>query len=105
VVYGGLRIGLYEPVKKAITGKDAQGDASLATKIAAGLATGAIGITVASPTDLVKVRMQSEGKLPPGAPRKYPSALAAYGIVLRCACEGWVGWLVVAVRCGVCVMF
>ncbi len=29
--------------------------------------------------------MQSEGKLPPGAPRKYPSAFAAYGIIARCA--------------------
>ncbi|GFH18383.1 MC family transporter: uncoupling protein, partial [Haematococcus lacustris] len=37
---------------------------------------------VASPTDLVKVRMQSEGKLAPGVPRKYPSALAAYGIIV-----------------------
>ena len=32
------------------------GDVPLHLKIAAGLATGAIGITVASPTDLVKVR-------------------------------------------------
>jgi hypothetical protein len=32
-----------------------------------------------------QVRMQSEGKLPPGAPRKYPSAFAAYGIIARWA--------------------
>ena len=30
--------------------------------------------------------MQAEGKLAPGAPRKYPSAFAAYGIIAR-----WVG--------------
>ncbi|GFH30205.1 uncoupling protein, partial [Haematococcus lacustris] len=60
---------------------DFKGEAPLLIKIAAGLTTGALGIMVASPTDLVKVRMQSEGKLAPGVPRKYPSALAAYGII------------------------
>ncbi|GBF87431.1 mitochondrial uncoupling 1-like protein [Raphidocelis subcapitata] len=83
VVYGGLRIGLYEPVKNFFVGKDHVGDVPLTMKIAAGLATGAIGISVASPTDLVKVRMQSEGKLPPGAPKKYPNAIKAYSIILR----------------------
>ncbi|KIZ02275.1 uncoupling protein 3 [Monoraphidium neglectum] len=83
VVYGGLRIGLYEPVKNFFVGKDHVGDVPLHLKIAAGLTTGAIGITVASPTDLVKVRMQSEGKLAAGAPKKYPNAVRAYGIILR----------------------
>lgn len=63
-------------------------------KIAAGLTTGAIGITVASPTDLVKVRLQAEGKLPEGAVKKYPSATKAYGIIVKQ--EGvaalWTGW-------------
>lgn len=59
------------------------GDIPLHLKIAAGLVTGGLAISVASPTDLVKVRMQSEGKLPPGAPKKYPSAVAAYGIIAR----------------------
>jgi hypothetical protein len=36
-------------------GKDHVGDVPLHLKIASGLATGAIAITVASPTDLVKV--------------------------------------------------
>ena len=38
----------------------------------------AIGITVASPTDVVKVRLQAEGRLPPGVPRRYNGALDAY---------------------------
>jgi solute carrier family 25 uncoupling protein 8/9 len=83
VINGGLRIGLYDPVKKIIVGKDHVGDVPLWGKIGAGLATGAIAITVASPTDLVKVRMQGEGKLPPGVPKRYSSALAAYGIIAR----------------------
>ncbi len=36
-------------------GKDFKGDPPLHLKIAAGLTTGALGIMVASPTDLVKV--------------------------------------------------
>ena len=38
---------------------------------------------VASPTDLVKVRMQAEGKLAPGTAKKYPSAVGAYGVIVR----------------------
>lgn len=79
-------------------------------KIAAGLTTGGVAIAIASPTDLVKVgecpiaadrqsqyntlmkmtrmwgvqvRMQSEGKLPEGTPKKYPNAFKAYGIIAR----------------------
>lgn len=42
-------------VKQAFVGKDHKGDVPLHLKIASGLTTGAIAITVASPTDLVKV--------------------------------------------------
>jgi solute carrier family 25 uncoupling protein 8/9 len=81
-LFGGLRIGLYEPVKRLYMG-DRTGDAPLLLKIAAGVTTGALAISIASPTDLVKVRMQSEGKLPAGAPKKYPNAFKAYGIIAR----------------------
>lgn len=73
VVYGGLRIGLYEPVK-AQTNK-VFGD-GFSSKVAAGLATGALGIAVASPTDLVKVRMQAQ-------PGRYGSAMGAYTTIVR----------------------
>lgn len=96
-VFGGLRIGLYEPVRDWYmkqAGAKPGDTPGVGVKILAGLTTGAFGITVANPTDLVKVRMQAEGKLPPGTPRKYPSAMAAYGIILRQ--EGltglWTGW-------------
>ena len=82
VIYGGLRIGLYEPVKQAVMNVSGGSD-GIGVKIAAGLLSGAIGITVASPTDLVKVRMQSEGRLPPGVPKKYPSAFGAYGLIVK----------------------
>ena len=44
---------------------------------------GALGITIANPTDLVKVRLQAEGKLPPGVPRRYSGALSAYSTIVR----------------------
>jgi len=51
-------------VKQAFVGKDHKGDVPLHLKIASGLTTGAIAITVASPTDLVKVRwvMEAAGR-------------------------------------------
>jgi solute carrier family 25 uncoupling protein 8/9 len=60
VLFAGLRIGLYVPVRNMIAGELKPGEnPTLATKIAAGLTTGAIGISIANPTDVVKVRMQS----------------------------------------------
>ncbi|CAI7791381.1 unnamed protein product [Closterium sp. NIES-54] len=82
-VYGGLRIGLYDPVKALFVGKDHTGDVPLTVKIAAALTTGAVGISIANPTDLVKVRLQSEGRLPPGTPKRYSGALNAYATIAR----------------------
>lgn len=45
--------------------------------------TGGLAITIANPTDLVKVRLQSEGKLPPGVPRRYSGSLNAYSTIVR----------------------
>lgn len=47
------------------------------------LSSGAVAITVANPTDLVKVRLQAEGKLPPGVPRRYSGSLNAYSTIVR----------------------
>ncbi|KAL6519443.1 Matrilysin [Orobanche gracilis] len=81
-LYGGLRIGLYEPVKNFYVGKDHIGDVPLSKKILAALTTGGVAIAVANPTDLVKVRLQAEGKLPPGLPRRYSGALNAYSTIV-----------------------
>ncbi|GER25678.1 mitochondrial uncoupling protein [Striga asiatica] len=82
-LYGGLRIGLYDPVKVFLVGSYYFGDVSLVSKILAALLTGAIAITVANPTDLVKVRLQAEGKLPVGVPRRYSGALDAYYTIVK----------------------
>ncbi|XP_015950341.1 mitochondrial uncoupling protein 1 isoform X1 [Arachis duranensis] len=82
-LYGGLRIGLYDPVKTLYVGKDHVGDVPLPKKILAALTTGAVAIAVANPTDLVKVRLQAEGKLPPGVPRRYSGSLNAYSTIVK----------------------
>ncbi|XP_022731215.1 mitochondrial uncoupling protein 2-like [Durio zibethinus] len=77
-IYGGLRIGLYEPVKTLLVGSDYVGDIPLYQKILAALLTGALAIAVANPTDLVKVWLQAEGKFPVGVARRYYGTLDAY---------------------------
>eukprot|EP00897_Mesotaenium_endlicherianum_P009725 jgi/Mesen1/8781/ME000526S08092 len=83
ILFGGLRIGMYEPVKQLYVGKNHEGEVPLLKKIAAALTTGAIGIAIANPTDLVKVRLQSEGRLAPGVARRYTGALNAYSTIIR----------------------
>ena len=60
VLFGGLRIGLYEPVKRFYMGKRPADQAPLHLKIAAGMTTGALAICIASPTDLVKVHLRRQ---------------------------------------------
>lgn len=38
---------------------------------------------MANPTDLVKIRLQAEGKLPPGVPGRYSGALNAYFTIVK----------------------
>ena len=80
IIFAGLRIGLYPTVRDFICGKDIKEGKTptLLQRIAAGLITGAFGITVASPTDVVKIRLQAEGKKPPGEPRRYKGSIDAY---------------------------
>ena len=96
MVFASLRIGLYDPVKKFYAGSDPeqQKNPSLWKKICAGLTTGAIGITVANPTDLVKIRLQGDRILAPGQSPRYRGSFDAYQKIV--ATEGvaglWTGW-------------
>ncbi|EPZ34834.1 Mitochondrial carrier domain-containing protein [Rozella allomycis CSF55] len=56
-MYSSLRFGLYTKVKKAIEKSHLP---PLFSKMISGMTTGAIGSAIASPTDLVKIRMQIE---------------------------------------------
>jgi solute carrier family 25 oxoglutarate transporter 11 len=52
-------------VKDWIAPKDRVGPPPLWEKLFAGMSAGAIGAFVGSPADIVMVRMQADGKLPP----------------------------------------
>ena len=87
VIFAGLRIGLYPTVRDSICGKDVT--ASLPQRVLAAMITGAFGICVASPTDVVKIRLQAEGRKPEGVPRRYKGSIDAYGKII--AEEGYKG--------------
>ena len=58
--YGSLRYGLYGPIKNQM-GIPSSGKVPLWKKIVAGGSAGAIASAVANPTDLIKVRLQTDG--------------------------------------------
>jgi solute carrier family 25 uncoupling protein 8/9 len=68
---------------------------TLLQKILAGITTGALGITVANPTDLVKVKMQGQGlAILQGKPRMYQNSFDCYRQIY--SAQGvaglWTGW-------------
>lgn len=75
--YSSLRMGLYEPAKYLLVGDESvTGDQiKLWQKVGAGLISGAIGSSIANPTDLVKIRFQS---WMPGQPRPYKNTFHAF---------------------------
>jgi len=83
MVFASIRIGLYDEVKALYVGKDWVGDIPLYKKILAGLTTGAVGICVANPTDVIKIRLQAEGRLPPGVPKRYNGVMDAYAKIIK----------------------
>ena len=48
-----------------------------------GWTTSAIGITVASPADVVKIRLQAQGRAPPSVSRLYTGVLNAYSTIAK----------------------
>lgn len=57
-----MRVGLYLPIRNIVTGPLEPGQyPTLTQKILTSFATGTIGISVANPTDLVKIKLQSQG--------------------------------------------
>lgn len=74
--YGGLRYGLYAPIRNMI-GVDAntpKSEIPLAKKFIAGGGAGAISSFICNPTDLIKIRMQVDGMK--GGGSKYSSSLS-----------------------------
>ncbi|KAL5014372.1 hypothetical protein ScPMuIL_008642 [Solemya velum] len=75
-VYSTIRLGAYEPMKKALGATD-PAHTPLWKKICAGAVSGAVGSSIATPTDLIKVRMQAQGKLQMGEIKRYRSTYHA----------------------------
>lgn len=92
LVFASLRIGLYKQISDAFRAPGAT-TIPLSAKVLSGLLSGAIGISIANPTDLVKVRMQSEGRLVPGQAPRYAGVMDAYRTIIRTEGVGglWTG--------------
>ena len=78
IINSGIRIGLYPTVRDFYMGKDKHKEPTFFIRVIAAMTTGAFGICIACPTDVVKIRLQAEGKKPPGVPLKYSGSLDAY---------------------------
>ncbi|XP_017262124.1 mitochondrial brown fat uncoupling protein 1 [Kryptolebias marmoratus] len=75
VCFASIRIGLYDNVKNFYTGgKDNPG---VLIRILAGCTTGAMAVSFAQPTDVVKVRFQAQMNLN-GMARRYNGTMQAY---------------------------
>lgn len=96
-LFASIRIGLYDPVKEFYTdllhlerknngnGSTTSNSAStMFIRIASAITTGAIGISVAQPTDVVKVRMQAQSRGGAGNGGVfYNSSMDAYRTIYR----------------------
>ncbi|NWS66787.1 UCP3 protein, partial [Crotophaga sulcirostris] len=79
--FASIRIGLYDSVKQLYTPKGAE-STGLAARVLAGCTTGAVAVTCAQPTDVVKVRFQANGALPESS-RRYSGTVDAYRTIAR----------------------
>lgn len=101
-IYGTLKITLYETFKARFgpghTTKGSKAQPSMAVSVLSGAAAGGLSAAVASPTDLIKVRMQGEGMMQER--RAYPSLPSAVTTIIRK--EGltglYKGWIPTAQR-------
>jgi solute carrier family 25 uncoupling protein 27 len=82
LVYTTLRINIYENLRAKA---QEQGSFSLQAKVGAGAFAGAAAQLVASPCDLVKVRLQAQGKMDPNSPnaRKYTGTANAFKTIFQ----------------------
>uniref|UniRef100_A0A671QDH1 Mitochondrial uncoupling protein 2-like n=1 Tax=Sinocyclocheilus anshuiensis TaxID=1608454 RepID=A0A671QDH1_9TELE len=101
MAFASIRIGLYDSVKSFYTrGKD---NPNVGIRILAGCTTGALAVSVAQPTDVVKVRFQAQKNLQ-GVGRRYSGTMQAYRQIFQH--EGLRGlWKGVFLFIFICVFF
>jgi len=85
IVFGSLRIGMYPTIRDFYIDHlgDEKRTATLGLRVLAGLTSGGLAISIASPTDLLKVRMQADGRRPPGVPPRYTGLFNAFATIYR----------------------
>ncbi|CAB4013745.1 mitochondrial uncoupling 4-like, partial [Paramuricea clavata] len=96
LVYSGSRMGAYEVIREKVLLRNKDGSFPLWKAVIGGMSSGAIGQFLASPTDLVKVQMQMEGRrILEGKPPRYRGTAHAFSsIVKQSGVRGlWKGWL------------
>lgn len=91
MIFSGLRVGLYFEIRNWITGPLQEGQfPTLIQKIKTAIISGSIAITVANPCDVVKIKLQSQGRLmSQGIPPQYKGSLHCYRSIIQA--EGLVG--------------
>ncbi|XP_034062944.1 mitochondrial uncoupling protein 2-like [Gymnodraco acuticeps] len=80
--FASVRIGLYDSMKQFYSrGSESAG---IGTRIMAGCTTGAMAVTFAQPTDVVKIRFQAQScLLESGSVKRYSSTFNAYRTIAR----------------------
>uniref|UniRef100_A0A8D0HHM6 Uncoupling protein 3 n=1 Tax=Sphenodon punctatus TaxID=8508 RepID=A0A8D0HHM6_SPHPU len=78
--FASIRIGLYDSVKQFYTSKGS--DSDILTRLLAGCTTGAMAVTCAQPTDVVKVRFQANIRLVDGD-KRYNGTVDAYRTIAK----------------------
>ncbi|KAJ3070558.1 Mitochondrial dicarboxylate transporter [Podochytrium sp. JEL0797] len=86
LTYSSARFAVYESAKESLQSTSLHAFSPLLARILAASIGGAVGGLVGSPADLVNVRMQIDGKLPPKERRNYKSAV--HGIITIVQTEG-----------------
>ncbi|XP_059837590.1 mitochondrial uncoupling protein 4 isoform X2 [Hypanus sabinus] len=95
-VYSGVRMVAYEQLRDSLLKKNDDGYFPLWKAVLGGMISGAIGQFFASPTDLVKVQMQMEGRR--RLEGKPPRIHGVYHAFVKILSEGgirglWAGWI------------
>uniref|UniRef100_A0A8C4VR52 Uncoupling protein 3 n=1 Tax=Gopherus evgoodei TaxID=1825980 RepID=A0A8C4VR52_9SAUR len=81
--FASIRIGLYDSVKQFFTSTGSESEyAGVLTRLLAGCTTGAMAVTCAQPTDVVKVRFQAHVRLTDGT-KKYNGTVDAYKTIAK----------------------
>lgn len=96
VVYSGGRMLAYEQLRESVLGRNADGSFPLWKAVVGGMVAGGLGQFLASPTDLVKVQMQMEGRR--ALEGKEPRVRGVLHAFVKIFSEGgirglWVGWV------------